>query len=158
MTSDLQSSQKNKASYQVLFGVVAGFILSIGILFNTKNLAIACGSFTVVVTLFGMCFATPTYIAFKYQESTEVININSDIDNDLFSKTSFASVNPSNSKSISYFDENNELQVINLTEYTKIKYIKDIENKIILNKKDNYNFFNFKISTTIETAEIHYAG
>lgn len=156
MTSDLQSFKKNKASYQVLFGVVAGFILSIGILFNTKNLAIACGSFTSAVTLFGMCFATPIYITFKYQENTEVININSDINNDLFSKTSFVSVNPSDSKSISYFNENNELQVINLNETTKIKYIKDIETKIILNKKDNYNFFNFKIGTTIETTEIHY--
>lgn len=156
MISNLQNLQKNKVSYQVLFGVVAGFILSVGILFNTKNLAVACSSFTVVVTLFGMCFATPTYITFKYQESTEVININSDIDNDLFFKTSFASVNPSTSKSISYFDENNELQVINLTENTKIKYIKDTENKIVLNKRDDYNFFNFKISTTIESAEIHY--
>lgn len=156
MTSDLQSFQKNKTSYQALLGIAAGFALSVGVLLNTQNLAIACGSFTSAVTLFGMCFATPIYITFKYQENTEVININSDINNDLFSKTSFASVNPSNSKSISYFDENNELQVINLTEYTKIKYIKDIENKIILNKKDNYNFFNFKISTTIDTAEIHY--
>ena len=156
----------------MLFGVVAGFILSIGILFNTKNLAIACGSFTSAVTLFGMCFATPIYItiklgrklprirvklfSFKYQENTEVININSDINNDLFSKTSFVSVNPSDSKSISYFNENNELQVINLNETTKIKYIKDIETKIILNKKDNYNFFNFKIGTIIETTEIRY--
>lgn len=157
MTSNLQNLQKNKVSYQTLFGIVVVFALSIGILFNTQNLAIACGSFTVAFTLLGMCFATPTYVTFKYQESTEIININSDINNDLFSKTSFVLVTPSDSKSISYFDENNELQVINLTEYTKIKYIKDIENKIILNKKDNYNFFNFKISTTIDIAEIHYA-
>ena len=156
MTSNLQNLQKNKVSYQTLFGIVAVFILSISILFNTKDLKIACGSFTVAVTLFSMCFMTPTYITFKYQESTEVININSDIDNDLFSKTSFVSVNPSDSKSISYFNENNELQVINLNETTKIKYIKDTENKIVLNKRDNYSFFNFKISTTIDTTEIHY--
>lgn len=156
MTSNLQNLQKNKTSYQALFGIVAVFILSISILFNTKDLKIACGSFTAAVILFSMCFLTPTYITFKYEVSTEVININSDIGNDLFSKTSFVSVNPSDSKSISYFNENNELQVIKLTESTKIKYIKDTENKIVLNKRDNYNFFNFKIGTIIETAEIHY--
>lgn len=156
MTSNLQNLQKNKTSYQALFGIVAVFILSISILFNTKDLKIACGSFTAAVILFSMCFLTPTYITFKYEVSTEVININSDIGNDLFSKTSFVSVNPSDSKSISYFNENNELQVIKLTEYTKIKYIKDTENKIVLNKRDNYNFFNFKIGTTIDTTEIHY--
>ena len=156
MASDLRNLQKNKISYQALFGIVVVFALSIGVSFNTQNLAIACGSLTIAVTLFGMCFMTPIYITFKYQKSTEVININPNINDDLFSKTSFVSVNPSDSKSISYFDGNNELQVINLNETTKIKYIKDIENKIILNKKDDYNFFNFKIGTIIETAEIHY--